>query len=86
VRRDEVIAAYGQAAGLALALPSAAVQGLLRLSDAVAGSAEASGWIERLDAAASNILRYISLTHGGGLAIVRRTITSTPYENSAETP
>jgi hypothetical protein len=54
-RWNEVSAACGPAAGLALVLPAVAVQGLLSLSDAVAGSAEAGAWIQRLDAAANRI-------------------------------
>ncbi|HEV2374867.1 MAG TPA: phosphotransferase [Streptosporangiaceae bacterium] len=52
---DEVIAAYGPATGLAHVLPSAAVQGLLSLSDTTAGSAEASAWVRRLDTAANRL-------------------------------
>jgi len=50
-RWDEVIAAYGPAAGMAGTLPAVIVQGLLSLSDTPAGSAEASAWIGRLEAA-----------------------------------
>lgn len=49
---DEVIATYGPADGLPDVLPSAAVQGLLSMSDTAAGSAAASGWAQRLAAAA----------------------------------
>jgi len=52
---DEVIAAYGPGAGLARVLPAVAVQGLLSLSDTSAGSAAASAWMRRLDAAASRL-------------------------------
>ena len=54
-RWDGVIDAYGQASGLALVLPAVAVQGLLSLSDTIAGSAEAGAWVQRLDAAAHRI-------------------------------
>ncbi|MGO8958182.1 MAG: phosphotransferase [Streptosporangiaceae bacterium] len=47
-RWDEVIIAYGAADGLAQVLPSAIVQGLLSLSDATPGSAEAAAWQARL--------------------------------------
>lgn len=50
-RWDEVVASYGLAADLARVLPAVAVQGLLSLSDTSAGSAEATAWIRRLDAA-----------------------------------
>jgi hypothetical protein len=49
-RWDEVVAAYGPAAGLTDVLPAIAVQGLLSLSDTPAGTAEAAAWIRRLDA------------------------------------
>ena len=52
---DEVIAAYGPADGLTDVLPAAAVQGLLSMSDTAAGSADATGWAQRLAAAASRI-------------------------------
>lgn len=52
---DEVIAAYGPADGLAEVLPATAVQGLLSMSDATAGSAAARGWAQRLDATAARI-------------------------------
>jgi hypothetical protein len=55
-RWDEVIRAYGDAGGrsggLRVALPAAAVQGLLSFSAAAVGSAEATGWLGRLEAAA----------------------------------
>jgi len=54
-RWDEVIAAYGQADGLTTVLPAVAVQGLLSMFDAPAGSADAWAWIQRLDAAASQL-------------------------------
>jgi aminoglycoside phosphotransferase (APT) family kinase protein len=52
---DEVVAAYGPVAGMADALPAVIVQGLLSLSDAAAGSAEASAWIRRLEAARARL-------------------------------
>ena len=52
---DQVIAAYGPAAGLMQVLPAVAVQGLLSLSDTPADSAEATGWIRRLEAAAGRL-------------------------------
>jgi thiamine kinase-like enzyme len=52
---DQVIAAYEPATGLARVLPAVTVQGLLSLSDAVAGSAEAARWVERLGAAAGRL-------------------------------
>jgi len=54
-RWDEVIAAYGPASSLARVLPAVAVQGLLSMSDAPAGSADATAWICRLDAAAHRL-------------------------------
>lgn len=52
---DEVVAAYGPADGLAdgltKVLPSVMVQGLFSLSDTAEGSAEATAWIGRLEAA-----------------------------------
>jgi phosphotransferase family enzyme len=51
VQWNEVIAVYGPAAGLPQVLPAVMVQGLLSLSDTPAGSAEAAGWMRRLDAA-----------------------------------
>jgi hypothetical protein len=54
-RWDEVIAAYGSAANVQQVLPAAAVQGLLSMSDTVAGSAESTAWMRRLDAAASRL-------------------------------
>jgi Phosphotransferase enzyme family len=50
-RWDEVLAAYGPAPGIADVLPAVIVQGLLSLGDTPAGSAEASAWIGRLEAA-----------------------------------
>jgi hypothetical protein len=50
-RWNEVTAAYGQAPGLAGVLPAVTVQGLLSLSGTAAGSAAASGWVSRLEAA-----------------------------------
>jgi hypothetical protein len=47
-----VMTAYGTAAGLADALPAITVQGLLSLADTDAGSAQATAWIRRFDAAA----------------------------------
>ena len=55
-RWDEVIAAYGTAAGLADVLPAAAVQGLFSLSDSPDGSPASSEWLARLDAAAAYLL------------------------------
>jgi hypothetical protein len=52
---DEVTAAYGPPADIVGVLPAVTVQGLLRLSDAPAGSAQATAWISRLQAAASLI-------------------------------
>lgn len=49
---DRTIAAYGPADGLRAALPSAAVQALLRLGDEREDSANASVWIPRLAEAA----------------------------------
>lgn len=48
-RWGEVVAGYGPA-DLAAALPAAAVQGLLSLSDTPVGSADATGWLDRLAA------------------------------------
>jgi hypothetical protein len=50
-RWDEVIAAYGPPVDLAGVLPAVAAQGLFSLSGTTAGSAEASGWVSRLEAA-----------------------------------
>ena len=50
-RWDEATAAYGPARGLDDVLPAVVVQGLLSLSDTTAGSAEACGWVRRLEAA-----------------------------------
>ena len=50
-RWDEAIAAYGRSAGLAEVLPAVLVQALLSLSDTQVGTAEATAWIERIDAA-----------------------------------
>ncbi len=52
---DDVIAAYGTPVGLTETLPAAAVQGLLSMSDAPAGSAEERAWIGRLNEAASRL-------------------------------
>jgi hypothetical protein len=54
-RWQEVIAAYGAAAGLSDVLPAAAVQGLFSLSDNPDGSAEAAAWNGRLAAAAARL-------------------------------
>jgi hypothetical protein len=54
-RWDEAIATYGPAGGLTQVLPAVAVQGLLSLSDTPTGSAEATAWIRRLDAAARRL-------------------------------
>jgi len=47
----DVTAAYGPAAQLAAAMPAAAVQAVLSLADTVEGSADARGWVDRLEAA-----------------------------------
>jgi aminoglycoside phosphotransferase (APT) family kinase protein len=52
---DEVIAAYGPAAGLPVVLPAVAAQGLMTLSDYPAGSPDAQAWIARLAAAAARL-------------------------------
>jgi thiamine kinase-like enzyme len=52
---DEVIAAYGPAAGLLRVLPAVAVQGLLSLSGTLAGSADATAWIRRLEMTADRL-------------------------------
>jgi hypothetical protein len=52
---DEVIAAYGPAGQMAEALPASAVQGLLSMSDTVAGSADSEAWAARLRSAAVRI-------------------------------
>ena len=54
-RWDEVIAAYGPAAGLTQVLPAVAVHGLLSVSDTPTRSAEAVAWIRRLGMAASRL-------------------------------
>lgn len=54
---DEVIAAYGGADGLHVALPAVVVQGLLTMSYAPDGSTEAVAWAERLDEAARRMVR-----------------------------
>jgi Phosphotransferase enzyme family len=54
-RWQDVIAAYGPAAGLPDVLPAAAVQGLLSLSDSPEGSAEAAAWVARIAAAAARL-------------------------------
>jgi hypothetical protein len=54
-RWDQVIAAYGPADGLADMLPAVMVQGLLSMSDTPAGSADAAGWISRVEAAGDRI-------------------------------
>jgi len=54
-RWDEAVAAYGPGGELTQVLPAVAVQGLLSLSGALAGSAEATAWICRLDAAAGRL-------------------------------
>lgn len=51
---DDVIGAYGPS-DLQTALPSLIVQGMLSLSDTAPGSAEAGGWVRRLDAAARRV-------------------------------
>ena len=50
---DDAIASYGRPADLARVLPAVVVQGLLSLSDTPAGTAEATAWIRRLDAASN---------------------------------
>ena len=52
---DEVIAAYGPPADIVGVLPAVTVQGLLSLSDAPVGSAQATAWISRLGAAANRL-------------------------------
>jgi hypothetical protein len=52
---DEVIAAYGPARGMAGVLPAVIAQGLLSLRDIPDGSAEAGGWISRLEAAGAGL-------------------------------
>jgi Phosphotransferase enzyme family len=52
---DAAIAAYGQSAGLAEALPAAMVQGLFSLSDTPVWTAEATSWICRIDAAGKRL-------------------------------
>jgi hypothetical protein len=54
-RWDETIAAYGPGGALTQTLPAVAVQGLLSLSGTACGSAEAAGWIRRLDAVARRL-------------------------------
>ena len=54
-RWDEVIDAYGPAGPIAEVLPAVIVQGLLSLSDAPPGSADAAAWALRLEAAADRI-------------------------------
>lgn len=54
-RWDEVTASYGPADGLAEVLPAVLVQGLFSLSDSVAGSADATAWIARLEAATERL-------------------------------
>jgi hypothetical protein len=49
---DQVIDAYGPAGPIPEVMPAVIVQGLLSLSDAPAGSADAAAWILRLEAAA----------------------------------
>jgi fructosamine-3-kinase len=54
---DEVIAAYGRADGLNVALPAVLVQGLLTMSDLPDESTDAMAWAERLEEAARRIDR-----------------------------
>ncbi len=54
-RWDEAIGAYGPDADIIRVLPATVVQGLLSLSYTAAGSAEATGWMRRLDAAADRL-------------------------------
>lgn len=53
-RWDDVIAAYGPG-DLQGVLPALIVQGLLSMSDTAPGSAQAEGWVVRLDAAARRV-------------------------------
>jgi aminoglycoside phosphotransferase (APT) family kinase protein len=53
-RWDETIAAYGSGGDMTHVLPAVAVQGLLSLSDAPAGSVAAAAWMRRLEAAAGS--------------------------------
>lgn len=52
---QDTIAAYGVAAGLGDALPSATVQGFLSLADTSIGSREAVSWIQRMEEAVRRI-------------------------------
>ncbi len=52
---DEVIAAYGPAGRITEVLPAVITQGLLSLADTQPGSAGATGWIGRLEAAAERL-------------------------------
>jgi Phosphotransferase enzyme family len=54
-RWDEAIEAYGHSDRLAEVLPAVMVQGLFSLSGAPAGTAEATAWVERIDAAGSRL-------------------------------
>jgi Phosphotransferase enzyme family len=54
-RWDEAIAVYGASGDVTRVLPATAVQGLLSLFGTAVGSAEASAWIGRLDAAAGRL-------------------------------
>jgi Phosphotransferase enzyme family len=54
-RWDEVIDAYGPAAGLHHALPAVIVQGLLSMTGEPPGSPEARAWTARLDEACSRL-------------------------------
>lgn len=54
-RWDDVVAAYGPADRLGVALPAAICQGLLSLADAAPDSADARGWIARLEIAARQV-------------------------------
>lgn len=48
---DDVIEAYGPSPHLPTVLPAAIAQGLLSLADEATGSAEATGWLARLETA-----------------------------------
>lgn len=50
-RWDEVLAAYGSVDGIADVLPGIVCQALLSLADTSVGTAEAAGWVGRIEAA-----------------------------------
>jgi aminoglycoside phosphotransferase (APT) family kinase protein len=54
-RWDEAIAVYGASGDVTRVLPATAVQGLLSLFGTAVGSAEASAWMRRLEAAAGRL-------------------------------